>query len=307
MGSDHSNTSTATPLSRPFMRWEDFISWNTSDSSAWNPGVFKILPPIREHDRSNFNGFFEIELPKPLEAFIEEDRFPIPVPEDREYYHGDEHFEYWVAGLRDYLKLKAAYQRYGVPDNGRTLELGCSSGRVLRQFCAQEDSYDLWAADLNFRNVAWVTTFLGNRIKAIQNSALPHLTFEDNFFDAISAFSVFTHIESYEMAWLAELRRILKPGGLAYITIMSEKLWDEMKTRAPNVYEFTKKARNPEDADRPMPLERVCDRLAVGASNTANVFVSHEYVRNVWGRLFRIEEIRVFDHYYAQDVVIMRK
>ena len=289
-----------------YERWESYISWNIENTNAWAPGTFQILPPIKEHDRHNFNGHFETPLPKKIEDYIHEDTFPLPLPEDREGYHGDHHFEYWVAGLRDYLKLKLTFEKYGI-GKGRIFELGCSSGRVLRQFCAQKDPYELWASDLNFKNVAWVTTHLPEDIRIVQNSALPQLPFEDNFFEAITAFSVFTHIETFELAWLAELRRILKPGGICYLTIMSDKLWAELKTRAPNVYDFELQFRPAAELDGPMPQPRVVSRLAGNRSNTANIYISHDYIHRVWGRLFKVEEIRTFDHYYAQDVVILRK
>src|SRR6185369_1736506 len=43
--------------------------------------------------------------------------------------------------------------------------------------------------------------------------------------DAICAFSVFTHIDVFEDLWLLELRRILRPGGVACVTFHSERSW----------------------------------------------------------------------------------
>jgi hypothetical protein len=38
----------------------------------------------------------------------------------------------------------------------------------------------------------------------------------------ISAYSVFTHIEAMETTWLMELRRVLRKGGIAWITVHTE-------------------------------------------------------------------------------------
>src|SRR5262249_7547168 len=50
-------------------------------------------------------------------------------------------------------------------------------------------------------------------------TTLPHLPFEDRYFDFIYAGSVFTHLDDLADAWLAELRRILNIEGTMYITI----------------------------------------------------------------------------------------
>jgi SAM-dependent methyltransferase len=49
----------------------------------------------------------------------------------------------------------------------------------------------------------------------------PPLPFaEDNSFDLVYAFSVFTHIPAeHQEAWLLEMKRILKPGGFLVCTV----------------------------------------------------------------------------------------
>jgi hypothetical protein len=41
----------------------------------------------------------------------------------------------------------------------------------------------------------------------------------------VTAFSVFTHINEPEIAWLLELRRILKIGGIACNSVHDEATW----------------------------------------------------------------------------------
>jgi len=41
-----------------------------------------------------------------LEHWLERDTMPIPATNDREYYYDDRHFEYWLSGLDDCLKIQ---------------------------------------------------------------------------------------------------------------------------------------------------------------------------------------------------------
>jgi Methyltransferase domain. len=51
------------------------------------------------------------------------------------------------------------------------------------------------------------------------NELSPPLAYRDAQFDFIYAFSVFTHLtESLQQGWLAELSRVLKPGGHLFLT-----------------------------------------------------------------------------------------
>ena len=53
----------------------------------------------------------------------------------------------------------------------------------------------------------------------ITNTTEPHLPFEDKHFDLVYCGSVFTHIMDLPDAWFLELRRVVKRGGLLYITV----------------------------------------------------------------------------------------
>jgi SAM-dependent methyltransferase len=54
-------------------------------------------------------------------------------------------------------------------------------------------------------------------------TAEPRLPFDDRRFHFVCAASVFTHMAGGEDAWILEIRRVLKPGGLAYVTIHDER------------------------------------------------------------------------------------
>ena len=62
----------------------------------------------------------------------------------------------------------------------------------------------------------------------MSNTAFPSLPLSDQYFDLVTAYSVFTHINETEISWLLELRRILKIGGIACITIHNDDFWLRM-------------------------------------------------------------------------------
>jgi hypothetical protein len=160
-----------------------------------------------------------------LTEMARNDPWPIPATFDREGYHGENHFQFWVSGLVDLVKVRDAVETYGTTDQVAVLDLGCASGRFLRHPAAQQENWQLTGCDIDAMNVAWVKSYLPEAITVFQNTIYPHLPLPDASVDVVTAFSVFTHIDKLEDAWLLEIRRILKPGGLLYVTAHTERVW----------------------------------------------------------------------------------
>jgi SAM-dependent methyltransferase len=104
----------------------------------------------------------------------------------------------------------------------------------------------------------------------------PPLPFEDNSFDLIWAISVWTHLTDNALPWLAEMHRILRPGGIFIPTYMGEshseylagEEWDEDRIGM-NVL------RHYQDWDHGGPM----------------VLMSDWWMREHWGRAFEVERI----------------
>ena len=62
-------------------------------------------------------------------------------------------------------------------------------------------------------------------------TTFPHLPFEDNTFDLVYCGSVFTHVTDLADAWFLELRRVLRKGGYAYITIQDSSSMETLLSR----------------------------------------------------------------------------
>jgi len=291
--------------------WPDAIDIPASSTNH------EILPPMKEMSRRTpWISFDPSTLERDLESYIAEDPYPLPTTADREGYHGDRHYDYWLSGLKDYLLLKHTLRSCGAPallQQGSVLELGCATGRVLRHLLCHETSADLWAVDINQRYIEWIRRFLAPSLHVFQNSILPQLPLEDNSFSLVYAFSVFTHIDAFELAWLAELRRILRPGGMAYLTIHTERTWNSMNPNRALYHDilimkdYIAECRVcPEMFRSPMPRERMVLSWQTAAVNNAILFHSMDYIRNTWGRFLDVIDIQLEGHEY-QDVVVMRK
>jgi SAM-dependent methyltransferase len=241
-----------------------------------------------------------------LEAITARDTAPIPEPRDREGYYGENHFNYWASGFCDFKIMQAKLEALGKPLNDY-LDMGCASGRVTRHAAAQMPGLNVFGCDINRQHVDWSNEFLPDTVVTFQNTSLPQIAMPDSSLDLVSAFSVFTHIESYDTAWLMEIRRILRPGGIAWITIHGDRTWAEVKPGWP-LYEPLNShpdyVKSSEDDE--LPEKRLVYRWDGSASYSANVFYRCDHLRKHWGRFFDVEEILPCVPPF-QDAVILKK
>ena len=146
---------------------------------------------------------------------LDKDSWPLPEIDDREGYYGTDHFSYWASGLQDAKMLLEAASQMGIQHPQQFLDIGCASGRVTRHTALLVPAMKTLGCDINRWHVEWCNRYLPPSICTFQNHSVPTLPIESNSVDIVSAFSVFTHIEALETAWLMEIKRILRPGGMA--------------------------------------------------------------------------------------------
>jgi SAM-dependent methyltransferase len=149
-----------------------------------------------------------------------DDVLPLPTADGRFSVAGTDDVEVFVVlGRAGYKALKGSLRRAGIETSslGRVLDFGCGVGRVLRYWHAHPD-VELHGTDLNPQSIAWSQENLGfARFKT--NSIEPVLDYPDGYFGLVYALSVFTHLpEPMQAPWLAEVLRIIRPGGLLYFT-----------------------------------------------------------------------------------------
>ena len=96
-------------------------------------------------------------------------------------------------------------------------DFGIGCGRVARHW-QNLDGPRIVGSDYNGRLVRWCNESLPF-VSAHQNQLVPPLSEPDGQFDLVYAISVFTHLtEPMQRAWIAELRRVMKPGGLLLLS-----------------------------------------------------------------------------------------
>jgi SAM-dependent methyltransferase len=213
------------------------------------------------------------------------DAYPLPDVVNREGYSSDDHLAFWMSGFADYLKTLETVAPYGCT-GGRIYDFGGGTGRVFRHFAAQSDAWEVWTSDFRLSSVQWNLAHYPPAILAFANTSAPALPLPDSCFDLVTAYSVFTHIAETETQWLLELRRILKVGGIAYLSFHDEGAWESEGLRRMG----TQSLGLPLDA--PMPPGKTVARWREDDPYNCNVFHAADHIERVWGRYFDILQIR---------------
>lgn len=119
--------------------------------------------------------------------------------------------------------IHGAVSRHRPVHELRVLDFGCGCGRVARHWPAIGAPQTLHGCDYNARAVKWCRRNLPF-LDAAVNDLAPPLPYGDDEFDLVYALSVFTHLDAdMQRAWMTELRRIVKPGGLIFFTIKGDR------------------------------------------------------------------------------------
>ena len=125
--------------------------------------------------------------------------------------------QWWYAGMR---AISLGLLRPVVAAGARILDAGCGTGRNLAEFdgWARPSGVDLSEEALRFCRLRGVPAARGR---------LQSLPFPDGAFDAVTSFDVLYHrwIED-DAAAVAELARVLRPGGVLLVRVPALKmLW----------------------------------------------------------------------------------
>jgi SAM-dependent methyltransferase len=129
--------------------------------------------------------------------------------------------EYAIQEAWKFYRLMDAWRRsHGRPLTRRShvLDFGCGWGRFARMFLRDVPAANIWCVD------SWdlaletceQTGVPGRKVKIDQ---MPPSPLPSAMFDTAFAYSVFSHLSpTAHLAWRSEFERVVRPGGLVFIT-----------------------------------------------------------------------------------------
>ncbi|MBX9594761.1 MAG: class I SAM-dependent methyltransferase [Roseomonas sp.] len=230
---------------------------------------------------------------------------PLPAAADRYGYPADD-ATYLSMGRLDADMFKAQIARHATRRDGlAVLDFGCSVGRVLRHFEPERRDlgWTLHGVDVQATCIEWLRLHFPQDYQVFTGTVLPHLPLPDNSLDVIYGISVFTHVKYLWDAWLLELKRVLKPGGLLLQTIHTENAWAFYRRHkdVPGIMQHLPPAILEHEA---MPH----DWIHRGDIGISQAFWKAEVARRFWGRYLEVIDVLPPQHQDSfQDLMVCRK
>lgn len=113
-------------------------------------------------------------------------------------------------------------------NNISLLDWGCGPGRIIRHMPGLLPSSSFSATDYNADSIEWCRKNIP-QVAFNLNTLEARLPYFDNTFDVIYGISIFTHLsEKLHYEWYNELHRVLKPGGILYVTCQGDNFLSKL-------------------------------------------------------------------------------
>ncbi len=144
---------------------------------------------------------------------------------------------YYINGRKTAEWVLRLVQKHRSLNGAAILDWGCGPGRVIRHFPELVEKGAFYGSDYNRQSIAWCASTFTD-IYFHSNDLMPGLVYEKEMFDLVYAISIFTHLskEAHE-AWLNELIRVLKPGGILFITLHGNSFRKKLTPKERQLYE----------------------------------------------------------------------
>ena len=122
--------------------------------------------------------------------------------------------------------------------NCHILDWGCGPGRVIRHMPdVIGNGCTFYGSDYNAEYVEWCSKNIPD-VTFKKNELDPPLPFNDRQFDLVYGISIFTHLsEQKHWEWFNEHMRVLKPGGILFITTHGDITRSNLTSSEDAVYE----------------------------------------------------------------------
>jgi SAM-dependent methyltransferase len=224
-------------------------------------------------------------------------------------------------GIESFLSANAGYVELALEaadrpfeSFGSVLDFGCGCGRTLLPLAREAaPGTDLHGCDVDADAIAWLRSH-HPELKLEVNGFDPPLPYPDEAFDLVCSISVFTHLdEPGQLAWLRELQRVMRPGGLAVLTIHGQQAFgrfarDEavgaIRSAPERIGSHGQLAEAGFVYEPAEPSRWNALRFVDRSDGWGLAFHSDEYVHQRWGEVF--SQVRVLRG-PGQDVVLAER
>jgi len=250
--------------------------------------------------------------PAPKDPKTGEWKFPVP-PRPLMFVFADQGEEYYLNSGKIQIRLmfdSLQKAKFSLGAGSRILDFGCASGRMIRFLSDRAEAWEIWGADISADCIFWCKEYMSPPFHFLTCTTHPHLPFEDRYFDLVYAGSVFTHIDDLADAWRLELRRILKPGGMAYITIQERHLinlikgFKEQWLANNNIWPLGKKTECLRKYEEYSNSDFAM--FTLGRDTRSLVFYDLDYFCDMVQPFFKVVEVRK-EAYYWQTAVLLER
>lgn len=132
-----------------------------------------------------------------------------------------------------------AYIQARARPGGRYLDYGCGAAELVA--AGRAAGLDFYGAEVFYeggdtRAQVQARGLLGEAVRELDGDKLP---FPDGFFDLVVSNQVFEHVERLDTV-LAEIARVLKPGGVVLSLFPAREVWREGHCGIPFLHRFRK-------------------------------------------------------------------
>lgn len=238
-------------------------------------------------------------------------RSSLPIPPQHLWLkYTDSEDRYLEIGKTCVLRMSRTLESAGreLSSFNRVLDFGAASGIMIRWLTDNAKTGEVWGVDISGEHMIWCQQHLSPPFKFATTTSLPHLPFEDGYFDLIYAGSVFSHIADLAEAWLLELRRITRPGGMLYLTVQDEHSIELYRkdVKFPMHRLLLERDEEIHFSNKDWELFTLDRTPGEGSLGQAQVFYKSEYLRRHWGQYLKVVSITPESYWYQSAVLLER-
>lgn len=222
-----------------------------------------------------------------------------------------------MEGYKIYGEFNEAIERHFIAESGSLLDWGCGCGRTMINW-PRDGKFKIYGCDVDSDAIEWCNNNIHN-CEAMVIPLLPPTEYGANIFDIVISCSVLTHLDrDVQRAWLAEIHRVLKPGGIFIASVhgSSSALYafppDRLKKQSllSKMIGHSSRARSKIDLDQIGILDNLLDNALVGMVPDGyyrSTFQSMSYTVDSWRPWFDILEYTIRGIGNNQDLVVGKK